>query len=344
VKRLFGREIKFLVALFVIFVLMASLLAVGCGNKQVEQKLDQNESQKTDNFPTKPIENIVSWSAGGSSDVAQRLVASFIPKYLNGQSMIVVNKPGGAAVPGTTEIARAKPDGYTIGMNWYASFVLRPYTLDVPYKIEDFEFILGMARQRNALVVRADSPFKTLQDLIDYAKEHPEELKYGHCGTSSWQHLAGEHFNQVAGIETRHVPHDGGRQAVVALLGGHVDYVVAEPPEFLGEIESGDLRALAAFEKERIPALPDVPTFIELGYDVAHPHMMIITAPKGVPENRIKIIHDAYKAVLEDPEFLILAENVGMEIEYKTGEEVLKDIEELDKLYSELIPTVLGDL
>jgi len=326
------KSIKSVVMLLAL-VLLLSVALVGCGGQK------STEPQE-DNFPTKPIQNIVSWSPGGSSDMSQRLVSSFIGKYL-GQSMVIVNKPGGAAVPGTTEIAKAKPDGYTVGMNWYASYVLRPHILDVGYKTEDFEFILGFMRQRNAIAVRSDSPFQTLDDLVAYAKEHPNELKFSGSPTASWQHLAGMDFNQKAGIETQFVPYDGGRPSAVALVGGHLDYIVGQPAEFKGELEAGQIRVLCVLEKERIEMLPDVPTAIELGYNVAHPHMAILVAPKGIPAERIKKIHDAYKAVLEDEEFLSVAAKSGLEIDYQSGEEVKKEIEELDAIYAKLVPQVL---
>lgn len=300
----------------------------------------QSAQTKEEAFPTKPIQNIVAWAAGGSSDMSQRLVANYITKYL-GQPMVIVNKPGGAAVPGTTEIARSKNDGYTIGMNWYASFVLRPYLLKVPYKIEDYTFMLGMVRQRNVVAVRADSPFKTLKDLIDYAKKNPKKLLFSGSPTASWQHLAGMHLNQIAGMETQFVPYDGGRPSAVALLGGHIDYIVGQPVEFSAELKAGQIRMLAALENERIPMVPDVPTATELGYKVAHPHMMIIVGPAGIPANRVKKIQDAYKAVLEDKGFIKTADDMGLEVEYKSGEEVIKEILQLDAVYKALVPTVL---
>lgn len=299
-----------------------------------------SQGAQADAFPTKPIQNIVAWAPGGSSDMSQRLVANHIAKYL-GQPMVIVNKPGGAAVPGTTEIARSKNDGYTIGMNWYASFVLRPYVLKVPYKIEDYTFMLGMVRQRNVVAVRSDSPYKTLQDLIDYAKKNPKKLLFSGSPTASWQHLAGTHLNQIAGMETQFVPYDGGRPSAVALLGGHIDYIVGQPVEFSAELKAGQIRILAALENKRIPMVPDVPTAIELGYKVAHPHMMIIVGPAGIPADREKKIQDAYKAVLAEKEFMKTADDMGLEVEYKSGEEVLKEIQQLNTVYKALVPTVL---
>lgn len=253
----------------------------------------------------------------------------------------LVNKPGGAAVPGTTEIARSRPDGYTVGINWYASFVLRPYVLEVPYKTEDFEFILGMVRQRNVFAVRSDSPFKTLKDLVEFAKQNPNKLRFSGSPTASWQHLSGMHFNQVAGIQTQFVPYDGGRPSVVAMLGGHIEYIVGQPAEWSGELKAGQIRILASIEKERMPALPDVPTLLELGYPVAHPHMMVIVAPKGVPKDRIKTIHDAYKQTIQSEEFKALAEKMVLEVEYKSPADVLKEVQDLQAVYSKLVPSIL---
>jgi tripartite-type tricarboxylate transporter receptor subunit TctC len=298
-----------------------------------------SQSAQTEEFPTKPIQNIVSWAGGGSSEMSQRLIANYITQYL-GQPMVVVLQPGGAGVPGTASIGTSKNDGYTIGMNWYASFVLRPYLLQVPYKIEDYTIILGMVRQRLVVAVRADSPFKTLNDLIDFAKKNPKKLICSGGPTATWQLLASNHLNQIAGIETRFVPYDGGRPAAVAMLGGHVDYIVALPTDFSPELKSGQFRVLAALENERIPKLPDVPTATELGYKVAHPHMMIIIGPAGIPADRVKKIHDAYKAVMADKGFLKSADDMELEVEYRTGEEVKKEMLQLDAEFKVLIPTL----
>lgn len=321
------------IVMLMVLVMSLSLILTGCSQQKAE-------TPKNEAYPTKPITNIVSWAAGGSSDMSQRMVLSFFGKYF-GQGMVIVNKAGGAAVPGTVEISKSPKDGYTIGMNWYASFVLRPYLLDVPYKMEDYTYILGMARQRNTIAVKADSPFKTLKDLVDYAKQNPKKLKFSGSPTASWQHLAGMDFNQKAGIETQFVPYDGGRPSAIALLGGHIDYIVGQPAEFSAELKDGSIRCLAALESTRIPDFPNVPTATELGYPVAHPHMMIIVGPAGIPADRVKKIHDAYKAVLADPEFLKLAKNMGLEIEYKSGEDVKKEMTALAPIYKELVSKIV---
>jgi tripartite-type tricarboxylate transporter receptor subunit TctC len=318
-------------ALLLALVMVLSVLLTGCSQKAATPAKEE--------YPTKPLTNIVAWAAGGSSDLSQRAAANVIAKYF-GQSMVVVNKPGGATIPGTTEIARAKPDGYTIGVGFYASFVLRPNVLDVSYKIDDFTYIIGMVRQRNCIAVRADSPFKTLPELVEYAKKNPNKLKFSAGTTASWQHVIGIDFNQKAGIETQFVPYDGGRPASVALLGGHVDFLVGQTLEFAAELKAGQFRVLAMFEKERSRELPNVPTAIELGYQVYHPQMMVIVGPKGMPADRVKKIHDAYQKVLQDPEFKKMVNDIGMEIEYMPGEQAKKEILELDPIYKKLLPQI----
>ncbi len=293
-----------------------------------------------DNFPNKPIVNIVSWAAGGTTDIGQRLVASILPKYL-GQTMVIENQAGGAAVPGTTAIAKAKADGYTIGVNWNASFTLRPAILKVPYKADDYVFIIGMLNQWNVLAVRADSPFKTLDDLIKYAKANPGKLNYsGGGGSASYQQMLAAVLAKQAKFEAEMVSYDGSRPAVIALLGGNLDFVVAEPGNMMGEIKSGQVRVLCNFENRRLEILPDVPSLKELGYDVYFPQSQIIIGPKGIPADRVKILHDAFKKTFEDPEFLRLAKNAGLEIQYKSGEEVKKDIEDTIKKLTPILKEI----
>ncbi|MBC7292741.1 MAG: tripartite tricarboxylate transporter substrate binding protein, partial [Thermoleophilia bacterium] len=238
----YERGRKFSRAVGIVALVVAACLMAGCsGGAPAQNKPKEGEKTSGADWPTKPIQCIVPWAAGGSSDMSQRMVASLIQPHL-GTSMVVVNKPGGGSIPGTAEIAKAPADGYTIGQVWYATFALRPYVVDVPYKTEDYEFILGMVRQRNVIAVRADSPYKTLDDLIKAAKANPGKLTYGSPGAASWQHMAGVHFCKVAGIQCTHVPYDGGRPATVALMGGHIDFLVGQPPEFVSEYKAGQIR------------------------------------------------------------------------------------------------------
>lgn len=294
----------------------------------------------SDDFPNKTITDIVSWSPGGNSDLSQRMISSFIQGYL-GQGMVIENQPGGGAVPGTTAIANAKPDGYTIGLNWGASFILRPYVMDVTYKLEDFEYIIGFSVQRNALFVRADAPYNTLEELIAYMKDHPGELTWSGGAAAAFQQLLGAILWDEAGVESAYVPYGGHKDASVALLAGNIDIALIEPASAISELQSGDIKMLCVFEKERLDYYPDVPTAIESGYDIAYPHTMMIVGPAGIPADRVKKLHDAIKATIEDEAFLKLANNSNLEIVYKSGEEVRAELEEMAPLFEKAAKEVL---
>ena len=142
-----------------------------------------------DSYPEKAIKMIIPYSAGGASDMGGRVIASCLPTYLPGATIVVENQAGGAAVPGTLAMATADPDGYTIGYNWYASYTLRPQIMETGYTMDDYKFICGITTQMNTLYVTADSPFQTFEDLISYMKEHPGELNYTCGAAGSFQQL-----------------------------------------------------------------------------------------------------------------------------------------------------------
>lgn len=294
-----------------------------------------------DGYPTKPVVNIVSWAAGGATDIGQRLVANFFPRYLD-TTMVIENQAGGAAVPGTTAIARARPDGYTIGVNWTASWTLRPFILDVPYTIDDFVFIIGMIDQVNFLLVRGDSPFKTLDDLVRYAKANPGKLNFSGGAAGAFQHMVGATLAHKAGFQAEHIPYDGSRPAGVALLGGNLDFAIIEPANVTAELKAGTLRALCSFQSGRVAQDPDVPTARELGFDVVFPQTQVIVGPKGIPADRVQALHDAFKQVFENPEFLKLASNAGLDIVYKPGEvcrqEIIDTIKMVEPIIDQIFP------
>jgi tripartite-type tricarboxylate transporter receptor subunit TctC len=321
-------------ALFLAFSLVAASLA-GCGssNATASSAVSATSSQpssaaasKTSDYPNKPITSIVAWSAGGATDVSMRMLACVLPIYLNGQSIVVENQAGGAAVPGTNAIAQAKNDGYTIGMNWDASFILRPHIMEVPYTLDDFTYICGIYTQRNCIYVNADSPFKTVEDLVEYAKAHPGELNYSPGAIASYQHLIAEAFLKAADIKAEVVPYDSARPAAVAMMGGNLDFCVLEVPTCYEEYKAGTIRALCTFEADRPAALPDIPTALESGYDVSFPNCQNIIGPAGMPKEAVEKLALAVKECLSDPEYIKMAENAGMELNYKTGEELYQDI------------------
>lgn len=183
-------------------------------------------------FPTKAIQVIVPYAAGGGNDQLARIFQIVMPKYLpNGQSIVVVNKPGGSTVIGTTEIFKAKPDGYTIGIIAGAPLSVMPAYGKTPYKHDSFQPIIKVASNPVILAVSADSSWINYDNWLDYVKKNPGKFSYSSGGAGSAPNLAMEAFNFAANVKTKHVPFDGANPAVTALLGGHVQGFAGSPQE-----------------------------------------------------------------------------------------------------------------
>ena len=323
--------------------LLAIVLAVcmvfcfaACG-----EKTPAKEDVK-DVYPSKTITCIVPWAAGGSSDVSMRLVASVISEYL-GQGMVIDNQPGGSAIPGTQAQADAAADGYTLGMNTNASFILRPLVADVTYKMDDFTFICAFASQRNVIAVPKDSPFNTIKDLIDYAKANPGKLKFAGSTVASGQHLIGAYLGQEAGCEFTHYPTSGGSESVTVLLGHNADFAIIQAGEGLSSYQSGDIRYLCLMDETRSTTVPDVPTIGEEIPELAKiyiPYTSVIVAPKGLPEEVKTKLQDAFQKIMSDEAFLKLCANNGIEPQYQDGAEWLADQQRLYSVFEKLVPAI----
>jgi tripartite-type tricarboxylate transporter receptor subunit TctC len=237
-----------------------------------------------DPYPSKTVRIVVAYAPGGAVDTVARKLAQKLTDQL-GQQFVVENKPGATGTMGAREIARAEPDGYSLLAidNTYAMlpYVFTKLPFDhadamVPITISAFAPIM--------LTVGKDSPFKTLKELVDHAKQNPEKLTYGTGGNGSAPHFATEAFQQAAGIKLYHVPYKGAGEAVLGVMSGSVDMVMVSPPSVMGNIRAGQMRSLAISGTERAAALPDVPTFAEAGlpqYGVLN--WSGLAAPKGTP-------------------------------------------------------------
>lgn len=287
-------------------------------------------------FPTKEITFIVPWAAGGSSDVFCRGMSIVLDKYL-GKGAIVVNKPGGAAVPASVEIANSRPDGYTLGFIANGVLSLRPNIIDVPYRLEDFEILVGVSSLPLIITVKADSPWETFDDFVADLKDNPGKYSYGSSGANNFPHLAVVHLCKELDTNIKHVPFGGGAPAVAALLGGHVDFIAQNPSEIKSHIEEGTLRALATFEYARLQDFPELPTVTELGYDVSHTVWNLIVAPTGVPSERIEKLIEAFALCLEDPDVIEMLTRAGSTIKYLPQNEAQARILKEYKIYNELL-------
>ena len=218
-------------------------------------------------WPEKPVRLIVPFTPGGGTDTLARLVAEKLTAGAK-WSMFVENKPGGGGNIGMDAVAKAAPDGYTIGLGQTANLAVNPSLYKkVPYDaLKDFTPIALVATQPVILVVRADSPFKTLADLVNAAKAKPGDVSMGSAGSGTVGHLAGELLGREAKAKFLHVPYKGAGPALTDLLGGSVQFAFLTPPSILGMLKANKLRALAVTSAKRLPAFPNLPTVAESGY------------------------------------------------------------------------------
>lgn len=220
----------------------------------------------TVNYPDRPITMIVPFAAGNVTDMTARLIAEHLSKSLN-QPVVVDNKPGASGGVGMTAISRANPDGYTIGFSSIGPLALTPALYSkIPYNPEDYS-IIGVVYSGSYLaLVRADSPYQTLDDIVKASLKSDKGLDFASPGNGSLQHLSGELFSSASGAKLVHVPNKSSGQATSLLMGGHVPLLFEVPSVALPLVQSGQLRALGISSSERLPALPSTPTFEEAGY------------------------------------------------------------------------------
>ena len=218
-------------------------------------------------FPTKPVKLIVPYPAGQATDIAARIIGEALAKEW-GQPVVIENIGGGAAIPGLVTAKNANPDGYTLLMGTSAALVVNPAIMEkVPYDpFNDFVMIGPVFRNPLIIVANDKAPYKSLKDLVDAAKKNPGKLNWGYPGAGTTQHLTGELFKQVAGVDIVGIMYKGSAQAVQDLIGDQIQLSVDGIGPNLPHIKTGKLRALASTGEQRASQLPDVPTVAELGY------------------------------------------------------------------------------
>ena len=283
-------------------------------------------------FPVKPVQLMVAYPAGGSTDIAARIVASIAEKDL-GQSIVVVNKAGAGGQVGWTEMSRAKPDGYYIGfINLPAlnTVILDPDRKAV-FKEDAFMAVINQVLDPGIIWVKGDSPYKNLKDLIEAARKNPQKISAATTGILSDDHLAILMMEEAApGAMFRIVHFEGGAPVMTAVMGGHIDCAFDNVGSVFRRIKSGELRALAVMDAQRSPFIPDVPTMPELGYKtVISSSTRGIAVPKGTPQPVIKRLEQSLKKAMDDPEHLKKMEEAGLQLRIMVGEEYAKYYREL---------------
>jgi len=289
-------------------------------------------------YPEKPITMIVPWAAGGSTDQTARVLAKAAEEHL-GQTIVILNRPGASTTIGMAELAKAAPDGYTIGTLSSTGYLVALQGRELPFDpIEDFSYISYYGDNLIGIAVLEDSPFKTIEDLLAKGKEAPGSVKYGTAGVGTTQHLTTEALQKGSGAKFVHVPQDGSAASMPALLGKHVDFVM-EVSVWAPFVESKQARLLAVTTPKRSEAYPDVPALSELGFQSLRSVQAII-GPKGMPEDIRAKLEDAFRKALADETFIETMRRLSMEVTDLPGAEVKTLVQEQYDLAKQVISEI----
>ena len=270
-------------------------------------------------YPGKTITMVVPFPPGGVADITGRPLAEAMGRILR-QSVVVENKSGAGGGLGMQYVARAKPDGYTVLLALSSISIIpeadKVLGRDPMYQLNQLVPIARFTADPTVLAVRADSPYKSVADLVAAARKDPGSIPYGSSGNYGTMHLPMEMFDNAAGIKMLHVPFTGAGPAVVALLGGQVAAISTGPSTIMAHLKAGKVRVLATWGEARIPSLPDVPTLKELGYDAQFSQWTGLFAPAGTPEAVITKLREASKAAVADATFQGAMAKVETPVQY----------------------------
>ncbi len=288
-------------------------------------------------YPNKPITLILPLGAGGSHDLNSRVFTSIIPQYIN-QAMIVKLMPGASGQTGTAAAATAPADGYTLLFSHNFFDQLQQHVNDLPYKpTEDFVTVARLNSARVCLIVRADSQFKTINELLDYGRANPGKLEFSHSGQWGAGMVPGAQLLQWAGVNANMTPYRGGGPSLRALLAGDADFTLQFPVTIQGQGDAVRTLACAAEEEK----LGNPPTFASLGYpgEIGEMHRIVL-APRGIPEDRLAVLREAFIKLQEDKTYKRLMAKIGEETNFMSGEEYEKIRPEQSKAYKSLVDSM----
>ena len=264
-------------------------------------------------FPDRPVKIIVPFAPGGGTDLIARVLADFMTRDL-GQPVVIENKPGAGTILGTAAAASSAPDGYTLVMATFAHAVNPSINAKLPYDtFKAFTPVALVARSFNVVVVNPKLPFKTLQDVIAFAKANPGKLNYGSFGIGTSAHLSGELFKTMAHVELTHVPYKGAAPAITDLLGGQIEVMFSTVASVASYVEGGQLRALGVTSAQRSPAFPDLPTVAEAGVPgYAAESWYGLYAPAGTPPDAITRLNTSVASAIRAGAFKQLETREGL--------------------------------
>jgi tripartite-type tricarboxylate transporter receptor subunit TctC len=289
-------------------------------------------AQAADNFPSHAIRVIVPFAPGGSTDIIARLVTQRMSQEL-GQPLVIENKGGAGGAIGAAEAARAAPDGYTLSIATVSTMAVNPACRpkDLPYDpIKDFQPVTNFANTANVVSVNPKKlPVKDFKEFLEVLKKNPGKYSYGSSGTCGVLHLMGESFKQATGTDIVHVPYKGSGPALADAVGGQIEILFDNLPSSMPQIQAKAINAMAVAWPKRIPTLPNVPTFAEVGYPVLNqPVWYGLLAPAGTPMAVVNKLRDAAVVALKDPKVIKALDEQGSAPSGNTPEEFAKEIKD----------------
>lgn len=302
---------KKLLCLLLSFLLILSV--VGCSK------------ETSADFPKKSIDLIIPWTAGGGTDVAGRLYAKYAEEEL-GTTINVLNVAGGNGAVGLVQAATSNPDGYTVALLTYDVLSVEAQGL-APISYKDFKMINKFSVQPTALIVRKDSGWNSIEDYKKAALADPKGIDVAVNGEGAVWHQAGILADREMGVETNYIPYNGSSEQIAALLGGHVDSTYISYTSALQHIEEGTLVALGVMTEERLELLPDVSTFVEVGYDAVLNSWRGIAVPKDTPDDVANILRDAFKKAYDNEEYQTKSREAMIDGDYANHEDFVKFLE-----------------
>jgi tripartite-type tricarboxylate transporter receptor subunit TctC len=267
-------------------------------------------------YPERPITLIVPFPAGGGTDLSARLIAPYIEKHLPGAKIVVMNKPGAGGDIGALDIARARPDGYTIGFMNVPNTMMKSHERPTQWNVGSFVAIANLVFDPAVLASSAEGKYRTLADLVADARKRPGLLTVASAGAGSNTHLDLIAFQAAANVKVLHVPFEGGNGSRTALLGNHVEAMASALGDVQRFVEAGKIRALAIGTQTRHPLAPDIPTFTEQGFAVIGGSSRGLVAPKGTPQEAIDALARATELALKDPELVKKAADIALPLQF----------------------------
>ena len=304
-----------------VLLLVAFLLFVATGVPAMAQT--PGTAPSVEKFPTKPIDIVVPWSAGGGSDRVARALAGSWGTYAD-VPLRIVNMAAGGGREGHQYGAKAAPDGYTLTITAINVLTMPAYG-NVGFDLESYTPLFNVTKLAYWVIVRKDAPYNTMKEFIAYLKAHPGQLSYGSSGTGSDQHIGTEVFlNKLGGLELtmKHVPLEGGAEQIAMQLGGHIDFNLGTYGTWTPTVKAGKVKVLAVTDVERNPDTPDVPTLRELGIDWDFVSFRCMLAPAGVPQDRVRTLETIFKKVMDDKGFQATMKKFGEELYWQNSKDL----------------------